>query len=366
MEGASPALREGAARQVHEARLHGVRRRRDRLKARARLPEEIDLLGRAGTPEDRVAVGKAPEALDDVAMRERVGISVRGFREGAQRLNELAGAQLIRQRLAVLERQIDEQALHRQQLAVVCLRQRMARGLEGERVGGEGARRAAEHVARKLVEQHDERQAIAWRLLPAREPAGSRRFVRGKEAVAHLLVERLAFFEPARQPLAENAGPAKPKKQHFRRAGLVAHGADGKLQPAKTNNPGDPMIVKLRRIIASLLVLSIAGLGLPLPVQAGMVGTHAVVASAERERIASFLEREDVRQQLLAQGVSPTQAKARVAALTDEEARQLAGQVDSLPAGGDILGVLLTVFLVLLITDILGFTKIFPFTRPVR
>lgn len=126
------------------------------------------------------------------------------------------------------------------------------------------------------------------------------------------------------------------------------------------------MIVKLRRIIASLLVLSIAGLGLPLPVQAGMVGTHAVVASAERERIASFLEREDVRQQLQAQGVSPTQAKARVAALTDEEARQLAGQVDSLPAGGDILGVLLTVFLVLLITDILGFTKIFPFTRPVR
>jgi hypothetical protein len=55
-----------------------------------------------------------------------------------------------------------------------------------------------------------------------------------------------------------------------------------------------------------------------------------------------------------------------VAALTDEEARQLAGQVDSLPAGGDVLGVLLTVFLVLLITDILGFTKIFPFTRPVR
>jgi hypothetical protein len=126
------------------------------------------------------------------------------------------------------------------------------------------------------------------------------------------------------------------------------------------------MIAKLRRIIASLLVLSIAGLGLPLPVHAGMVGTDAVLPSAERERIVGFLEREDVRQQLQAQGVSSTQAKARVAALTDEEARQLAGQVDSLPAGGDVLGVLLTVFLVLLITDILGFTKIFPFTRPVR
>jgi hypothetical protein len=126
------------------------------------------------------------------------------------------------------------------------------------------------------------------------------------------------------------------------------------------------MIAKLRRLIASLLVLSIAGLSLPLPAHAGMLGTDAVVASAERERIAAFLARDDVREQLQAQGVSPKQAQARVAALTDEEARQLAGQVDSLPAGGSVLGVLLTVFLVLLITDILGFTKVFPFTRTVR
>lgn len=126
------------------------------------------------------------------------------------------------------------------------------------------------------------------------------------------------------------------------------------------------MITKLRRLIASLLVVSIAGLGLPLPVHAGMLGTDAVVASAERGSIASFLEREDVRQQLQAQGVSPAEVKARVAALTDEEAAQLAARMDSLPAGGDVLGVLLVVFIVLLITDILGLTKIFPFTRPVR
>jgi len=126
------------------------------------------------------------------------------------------------------------------------------------------------------------------------------------------------------------------------------------------------MLTKLRKILASVLVLSIAGLGLPLPVHAGMVGTDAVVGSAERGRIVSFLDREDVRQQLQAQGVSAADVKARVAALTDEEARQLAGQVERLPAGGNILGVLLTVFLVLLITDILGFTKVFPFTRPVR
>jgi hypothetical protein len=127
------------------------------------------------------------------------------------------------------------------------------------------------------------------------------------------------------------------------------------------------MITKLRRLIASLLVVSIAGLGLPLPVQAGMVGTDAVVSStsAERARIATFLDREDVRAQLQAQGVSPDDVKARVAVLTDEEAAQLAGRIDSLPAGG-ILGLILLVFLILLITDILGLTKVFPFTRPVR
>ncbi len=127
------------------------------------------------------------------------------------------------------------------------------------------------------------------------------------------------------------------------------------------------MITKLRRLIASLLVVSIAGLGLPLPAQAGMVGTDAITSSSgtERARIATFLDRADVQAQLQAQGVSPSDVKARVAALTDEEAAQLAGRIDTLPAGG-ILGLILLVFLILLITDILGLTKVFPFTRTAR
>ena len=126
------------------------------------------------------------------------------------------------------------------------------------------------------------------------------------------------------------------------------------------------MITKFRRLIACLLVVSIAGLGVPLPVHAGMLGTEAALASARHERIATFLDRAEVRKALEAQGASPADVKARVAALTDEEAAQLVAHIDSLPAGGDVLGVLLVVFLVLLLTDILGFTKIFPFTRPVR
>lgn len=124
------------------------------------------------------------------------------------------------------------------------------------------------------------------------------------------------------------------------------------------------MIQRFKRFVASLLIVCLAGVSLPL--HAGMLPTEAAMTNTERARVASFLEREDVRAQLEAKGVSPADVKARVAAMTDEEARQLAGQIDSLPAGGDVLGILLTVFIVLLITDILGFTKIFPFTRSIR
>jgi hypothetical protein len=123
---------------------------------------------------------------------------------------------------------------------------------------------------------------------------------------------------------------------------------------------------RFHRLVARLLIVSLAGLGLPLPTQAGMVPTESAVTGAERARVAEFLDRQDVQAQLQAHGVSAHEVKARVAALTDEEVSQMASRIDSLPAGGDVLGILLTVFIVLLITDILGFTKVFPFTRPIR
>ena len=127
------------------------------------------------------------------------------------------------------------------------------------------------------------------------------------------------------------------------------------------------MIARLRRLMAGLLIVSIAGIGVPLPAHAGIVSTGAALGSAQRDRIASMLERADVRAQLEAYGVRAVDVKARVAALTDEEAAQLAGKLDSLPAGGDgIIGALLLIFVVLLITDILGLTKVFPFTRPIK
>ncbi len=125
----------------------------------------------------------------------------------------------------------------------------------------------------------------------------------------------------------------------------------------------------LRSLVASLLIVSLTGLGIPLPVHAGMIGADAAAAAGERERIASLLVRADVRAGLEAYGVNPADVKARVTAMSDQEVAQLAGQIDALPAGGDgggIIGAIVFVFLVLLITDILGLTKIFPFTRSIR
>lgn len=121
---------------------------------------------------------------------------------------------------------------------------------------------------------------------------------------------------------------------------------------------------KMRRLIASLLIVSLA---LPLPSYAGMLATDAALARGQRERVMTLLERADVRERLQAYGVSAADVQARVAALSDEEAAKLAAEMDRLPAGGvDIIGAALLVFIVLLITDILGYTKVFPFTRTAR
>jgi hypothetical protein len=75
-----------------------------------------------------------------------------------------------------------------------------------------------------------------------------------------------------------------------------------------------------------------------------------------------------VRKEMQAQGIEANATKTRVSDLTDEEVHRIAGNMDKMPAGGDggVLEILLTVFVVLLVTDILGFTKVFPFTRSIK
>lgn len=125
-----------------------------------------------------------------------------------------------------------------------------------------------------------------------------------------------------------------------------------------------------KRITASLLIASTAMLGMPMVAQAGMVSSSEALASVAqtdaRAKVAAVLARDDVRAGMAERGLSVEQAQERVRAMSNDEVASLAGRIDQAPAGGDILGVLFTVFIVLLVTDILGLTKVYPFTRSVR
>ena len=90
--------------------------------------------------------------------------------------------------------------------------------------------------------------------------------------------------------------------------------------------------------------------------------------TSARAHVLSFLDRPEVVAGLTERGVSADEARSRVASLTDAEVMQLAHTLDTAPAGADggILGVIVLVFVVLLVTDILGLTKVFPFTRSAR
>ena len=136
---------------------------------------------------------------------------------------------------------------------------------------------------------------------------------------------------------------------------------------------------RFNRSIALLLSASIGYAGALQSAQAALIGTAQVAdvqgvvsadvqAADQRAHVLSYLDRPDVVAGLTERGVSADEARSRVAALADGEVMQLAHTLDTAPAGADggVLGVIVLIFVVLLVTDILGLTKVFPFTRSAR
>ena len=125
---------------------------------------------------------------------------------------------------------------------------------------------------------------------------------------------------------------------------------------------------------AAALGMSAAMLATAMPTgmaQAALVSTGSVVqkteAAAARQKVTAALARQDVRQALKAWGIAPEEAAARVQTMSDAEVQRLAARVDNLPAGGDavgaIIGAAVLIFIILLITDIVGVTDVFPFVH---
>lgn len=104
--------------------------------------------------------------------------------------------------------------------------------------------------------------------------------------------------------------------------------------------------------------------------EAKMLSTEAAISKystyADRDFLLSELNKQEIRDEIIALGVDPAEAEARLKALTDKEIASIIIQIEDDSAGAGVVGALLTVFLVLLVTDLLCLTKFFNFTRCAR
>ncbi len=120
------------------------------------------------------------------------------------------------------------------------------------------------------------------------------------------------------------------------------------------------MIFLLEKCQPVFILMIALGLFMALPHPAALAALVPTGAALDlekgmdsRAKVLQFLAREDVRAALIAQGIDPAEADARVAGLTDAEISQIADRIDELPAGGVLGAVILVLVIVLLVVVIL-------------
>jgi hypothetical protein len=122
------------------------------------------------------------------------------------------------------------------------------------------------------------------------------------------------------------------------------------------------------------IFLSIYMLMLACPYQsawAAMIGTESIInvdrGQSPRDYLNNLLAREDIQAALVSQGIDPQEAQARIDSLSDAEVNDIVDKLDQLPAAGGVLETILLiaflVFAIFIVTDIAGYTDIFPFIK---
>lgn len=104
--------------------------------------------------------------------------------------------------------------------------------------------------------------------------------------------------------------------------------------------------------------------------QAAMVTNQELVDhvqhTSDQAILLQTIKRADVQAQMLAMGVSPADVENRIQQMSPQEIAQLNQQIEQAPAGSGVLGLVVLVFIVFVVTDVIGATDIFPFIHPVR
>lgn len=128
---------------------------------------------------------------------------------------------------------------------------------------------------------------------------------------------------------------------------------------------------KAKQQLALVLSIMLALSGLLVSgAQAGVISSTDMIAEQHqfesKQSLKSYFDRDDVKQQMVDMGVSPADVDARIDAMTPAELAELNSTLQDAPAGAGLVGVVLTIFIVFVITDVIGATDIFPFIRPVN
>jgi len=132
-------------------------------------------------------------------------------------------------------------------------------------------------------------------------------------------------------------------------------------------------IIKLTKkgLVICLAAQMALAMQLSTAAQAEMLSTEAAIAKysayANRDFLLAEVRKQEIRDEIIALGVDPEEAEARLAVLSNEEIASIITQMENDSAGADagagIVGTLVTVFVILLVTDFLCLTKVFKFTR---
>jgi hypothetical protein len=130
--------------------------------------------------------------------------------------------------------------------------------------------------------------------------------------------------------------------------------------------------LRQRQLISLLMTIVMIGISLPCqPLMATMIDMETLMEADQAQKariyVNQIMAQKEVRQKLIAQGIDPREAQTRVDCLSNTEVVRLAHEIEHLPAGGHVIGVLvgavLVVFIVLVITDILGYSDFFTFIK---
>lgn len=131
-------------------------------------------------------------------------------------------------------------------------------------------------------------------------------------------------------------------------------------------------VFSFHKLVSIIMIMIFGNLVIAVhPACSVMVNTAEVFqrenCNLEKQKLLTFLKRQDVQHKLQSWGVDPDMAKARISSLTDQELSRISNKMGELPAGGSALGTVvgaaIFIFVVLLITDILGYTSVFTFVN---